>query len=331
MKSLLIGRPGDIRRVYPDDILTSLREEAGLDTGTILTRDELASAGPADADCLFSTWGMPALAEEEIARFFPKLKAVFYAAGTVQGFARPFLNRGIRIFSAWGANAVPVAEFTVSQILLANKGFFGAAALCSAGQVQAARRHAAGFPGNVRCKVGIIGAGMIGSMVIRMLHGRELDVLVYDPFLPPEKAAEWGVRSVSLETLFSECQTVSNHLANNPRTAGILNYPLFSLMPANGVFINTGRGAQVVEADLVRALTEQPGRTALLDVTSPEPPEAGHAFYRLPNVWLSPHIAGSTGHEVERMSRYMLEEFRRLRQGEPALYEVTLPMLATMA
>ena len=123
MKSLLIGRPGDIRRVYPDDILTSLREEAGLDTGTILTRDELASAGPADADCLFSTWGMPALAEEEIARFFPKLKAVFYAAGTVQGFARPFLNRGIRIFSAWGASAVPVAEFTVSQILLANKGF----------------------------------------------------------------------------------------------------------------------------------------------------------------------------------------------------------------
>ncbi len=59
MKSLLIGRPGDIRRVYPDDILTSLREEAGLDTGTILTRDELASAEPADADCLFSTWGCP--------------------------------------------------------------------------------------------------------------------------------------------------------------------------------------------------------------------------------------------------------------------------------
>ena len=57
--------------MYPDDILTSLREEAGLDTETILTRDELASAGPADADCLFSTWGMPALAEEEIARFSP--------------------------------------------------------------------------------------------------------------------------------------------------------------------------------------------------------------------------------------------------------------------
>ncbi len=75
---------------------------------------------------------MPALAEEEIARFFPKLKAVFYAAGTVQGFARPFLNRGIRIFSAWGANAVPVAEFTVSQILLANKGFFSGPRRCAA-------------------------------------------------------------------------------------------------------------------------------------------------------------------------------------------------------
>lgn len=331
MKSLLIGRPEDIRRVYPASTLAALREEAGLESDAVLTRDGLSESRTADTDFLFSTWGMPALPEEEIARFFPKLKAVFYAAGTVQGFARPFLNRGVRVFSAWGANAVPVAEFTVSQILLANKGFFGAAALYSAGQIQAARKHAAAFPGNVRCKVGIIGAGMIGSMVIRMLRGRELEILVYDPFLPPERAAELGVRTVSLEELFSECQTISNHLANNPQTVGILNYPLFSRMPDNGVFINTGRGAQVVEADLIRALTEQPGRTALLDVTNPEPPEPDHPFYRLPNVCLTPHIAGSTGHEVERMSRYMLEEFRRVRQGEPALYEVTPSMLATMA
>ena len=331
MKSYLIGRATDIGRVYPGETLAALQAEAGLDSTHILTKETLPESSAADADILFSTWGMPLLTEEEIGRYFPNLKAVFYAAGTVQGFARPFLSRGIRVFSAWGANAVPVAEFAVSQILLANKGFFQAAALNGAGRVKAARDHAARFPGNVRCRVGIIGAGMIGSMVIRMLRAHALDVLVFDPFLSPERAADLGVRLCPLEELFSECQTVSNHLANNPQTAGMLNYALFSRMPDNGVFINTGRGAQVVEADLVRALTERPDRTALLDVTNPEPPKPGHPFYHMPNVFLTPHIAGSTGPEVERMSSYMLDEFRRVRRGEPPLYEVTQAMLATMA
>ncbi|MFR1477023.1 MAG: NAD(P)-dependent oxidoreductase [Hydrogeniiclostridium mannosilyticum] len=66
-------------------------------------------------------------------------------------------------------------------------------------------------------------------------------------------------------------QTISNHLANNPQTAGMLNYGLFRRMKPNATFINTGRGAQVVEADLVRA-EEEPGRTALLDVTDPVEP-----------------------------------------------------------
>ena len=64
------------------------------------------------------------LTEEQIAEYLPSLKAVFYAAGSVQAFARPFLNRGIQVFSAWAANAVPVAEYTVAQIILAGKGFY---------------------------------------------------------------------------------------------------------------------------------------------------------------------------------------------------------------
>jgi phosphoglycerate dehydrogenase-like enzyme len=74
-----------------------------------------------DAEVVFATWGMPALSEEEIGQYLPELKAVFYAAGSVQDFARPFLNKGITVVSAWAANAVPVAEYTLAQILLANK------------------------------------------------------------------------------------------------------------------------------------------------------------------------------------------------------------------
>ena len=144
-------------------------------------------------------------------------------------------------------------------------------------------------------------------------------------------AEQLGVEMVSLEEMFSRCAVISNHLANNAQTRGMLNYDLFSKMEPHATFINTGRGAQVVEADLVRALTERPDLTAVLDVTFPEPPEAGHAFYTLPNCILTPHIAGSIGDEVVRMAEYMAEECHAWLTHTPPRYEVTASMLATMA
>ncbi len=334
MKSLFINNGNRIPEVYDTDTIGALITEAGLD-GHVYTKAELLAqpALSADADYLFSTWGMPKFTEEEIDRCFPRLKAVFYAAGTVQAFARPFLNRGIRVFSAWAANAVPVAEYTVAQILLANTGYFQACARFSQGLMhhRSAQQHAAAFPGNYGCKVGLIGVGMIGSMVAERLKDYRLEVLVCDPFLSDARADALGVRKVPLEVLFAECQTISNHLANNPQTVGILNGALFDRMKPNAVFLNTGRGAQVVEADLCRALTEYPERTAVLDVTFPEPPEDSNPLYTLPNVFLTPHIAGSKGDEVHRMSEYMLAQFRNITANRPVQWEVTLPMLETMA
>lgn len=135
----------------------------------------------------------------------------------------------------------------------------------------------------------------------------------------------------SLEELFERSFVVSNHLANNEQTKGMLQYNMFHHMRENAVFINTGRGAQVVEDDLVRILRERPDLTALLDVTDPEPPVAGHPFYTLPNCLLTPHIAGSAGDEVGRMGEYMLAECKAYLGGEGCRYEVTEGMLATMA
>ena len=87
----------------------------------------------------------------------------------------------------------------------------------------------------------------------------------------------------------------------------------------------------MVETDLVRALKEEPGRFALLDVTWPEPVEPGHPFLRLPNVMLFPHIAGYAQREVLGMPDTMLEELRRYQAGEPLRFEVTMDMLDTMA
>ncbi len=334
MKSIFVNNGTRVPEVFGADTIAALTAEAGLDPKVYTKAELLANpALSADADYLFSTWGMPKFTEDEIACCFPQLKAVFYAAGTVQAFARPFLNRGIRVFSAWAANAVPVAEYTVAQILLANTGYFQACARFSRGleHHRSAQRHAAAFPGNYGCKVGLIGVGMIGSMVAERLKDYRLEVLAFDPFLSDAHAAELGVQKVPLDVLFTECQTISNHLANNPATVGMLDASCFDRMKPNAVFLNTGRGAQVVEADLCRALTEQPERTAVLDVSFPEPPETDSPLYTLPNVFLTPHIAGSKGDEVRRMSEYMLAQYRNVMTGRPVQWEVDLQMLETMA
>lgn len=332
MKSAFIGSADQINYVYSPAQQEKLHSLTGADAANILTKEGILAdpAATADTEYLFSTWGMPSFTEEEIKRCFPSLKAIFYAAGTVQAFARPFLQQGIKIFSAWAANAVPVAEYAAAQILLANKGYFASSRLCQQ-NYRKAKDIFTRFPGNYGCRVGILGAGMIGSRVIKLLRDRDLELLVFDPFLSEEAAAELGARKTDLAEIFSTCQTISNHLANNPQTVGMLNGTLFETMCDTVTFLNTGRGAQVVETDLCEALRKRPLATAVLDVTEPEPPEEGHPFLTLPNVVLTPHIAGSAGDEVHRMAAYMMDEFLSLTAGEKTQYEVTLKMLETMA
>ncbi len=310
----------NIRNVYCDDERVYTKAE-------VLSAPELFK----NTAYVFSTWGMPKFTEEEIKRYLPSLKAVFYGAGSVQAFARPFLNCGVKVFSAWAANAVPVAEYTVAQIVLANKGFFSSSQIAKTGNRKAAKEIFHSYPGNYNVKIGIIGAGMIGKLVINMLKSYSLEALVFDPFLPDEKADELKVKKASLETIFRECQVVSNHLANNEQTQGMLHGKLFESMLPFSTFINTGRGAQVVEKDLIEVLKNRPDLTAVLDVTFPEPPTDDSEFYTLPNCILTPHIAGSAGNEVRRMGEYMKEEYKKFIQNELCKYEVTLEMLKTMA
>lgn len=310
----------------------ALREALEFPAETILPenfeqyRDYLAGT-----EYLFATWGMPDLTEEQIRGYFPALKAVFYAAGSVQHFARPFLNCGVKVFSAWAANGVPVAEYTVAQIILAGKGFFQGLRRQEKEGRDAFYAYSDSFPCNYGTKVGILGAGMIGSLVLEMLKSYRFEALVYDPFASDEKLAALNARRATLEEIFSECQTISCHIANLPTTQKMLRYEHFSRMKKNATFINTGRGAQVVEEDLIRALREEPDRTALLDVTFPEPPEKDSPLWTMPNVFLTPHIAGSMNREIARMGSYMLEEFEAFTSGRPCRYEVSMKMLETMA
>lgn len=330
-----MGNPEKVNYVYSDEIKRVLSSKAMLDTSVVCDIAAIEKNPEAfkDTKYIFSTWGMPHFEQSQIRKLLPSLEAVFYAAGSVQSFAKEFIECGVKVFSAWAANAVPVAEYTVAQIILAGKGFYKLSAMSKKGLEQ--RKQAAGlmhfYRGNYGASVGIIGAGMIGRMVIERLKEYKLCVKVYDPFLSDEQAKTLGVEKCSLEELFAGCEVISNHVANNPRTVGMINGKLLSMMKPYSTFINTGRGAQVVESDLFEVLAERKDITAVLDVTLPEPPENGSPMYTLENIVLTPHIAGSMSDEVVRMAGYMLDEFEAYTAGKETRYEVTLKMLETMA
>lgn len=283
-----------------------------------------------DCEVAFSTWGMPQFTKEEIKKYLPSLKAVFYSAGTVQYFARPFLESGIKVFSAYAANAIPVTEYTVSLITLASKGFFQSAKSYRL-NLPYSYLHANSATGNFRSKIGLAGLGAIGKEVAKKLQPLDNEVMAYDPFVSEEEAGKLGVKLVSLETLFSECDVISNHLADKKELKNIFNFSLFKRMKKHSVFINTGRGAQVKEADLTLSLILHPSRTFVGDVIKREYFPCISPLFWCPNAVLTPHIAGSTGNEPQRMAYYMINELELYLNGKETKYEITLSALDKMA
>jgi phosphoglycerate dehydrogenase-like enzyme len=278
-------------------------------------------------EVIFSTWGMFPLTGEHLDAL-PNLRAVFYAGGTVKYFAIPLLERGITVVSGWAANAVPVAEFTLGQILLANKGYFRNVREYLSTQDYAGAHRG---QGNYKAVVSILGAGQIGRRLIELLRPFHLRVLVFDPFLTYKAAEVLGVEKVELDEAFQNGDIVSNHLADVPATRGMLHGEHFRAMKMNATFINTGRGRTVNHDDLAEVFRTRPDLTALLDVTYPEPLPSTSPLRALPNIQITSHIAGSINQESGRVADYILEEFEAWRVGQPLRYAVTMDMLDSMA
>jgi len=315
--------PGPVEALVFDDALRArLRAIARVEGPVPLARLDSPEAGEAlaRARVLLTSWGAPALGPEILERA-PELRLVAHAAGTVKALVTPDLwRRGVRVSTAAAANAVPVAEFALAAILLAGKRAFGIRE-----QYRRDRKvfwgHSVPGIGNYRKRVGLVGASRVGRKLIELLRPFDLVVGVADPYLDEAEARLLGVEKRTLAELLAESDVVSLHAPSLETTRHMIGAAELASMRDGATLVNTARGALVDHAALEKELVS--GRlSAVIDTTDPEVLPADSPLYDLPNVFLTPHIAGSLGSETFRMTALALDEIERFASGRPLRHEV---------
>ncbi|MFG2575171.1 hydroxyacid dehydrogenase [Streptomyces sp. NPDC048481] len=323
--------PVHLPLLFPEPLMARLRRTAEIDTALVVDdlSDPAAAAALAGAEVLITGWGCPRL-DEDAAAAAPRLRAVLHAAGSVRSLVGEALwERGVAVSSAVTGNAVPVAEYTLAMILLAGKDAFAHRERFRRTHAQPTPAETAGT-GNLGRVVGVIGASRVGRRLLELLRPFDFDVLLHDPYVDEAEAAGLGARAVSLEDLLRHSDIVSLHAPDIPETRHLLDRARLALVRDGGMLVNTSRGALVDHVALTDELVA--GRLhAVLDVTDPEPLPADSPLYDLPNVFLTPHIAGSLGNELERLGRIVVEELERLADGLPLAHEVRHADLAKVA
>ncbi|MFI4912671.1 MAG: hydroxyacid dehydrogenase [Sedimentisphaeraceae bacterium JB056] len=282
-----------------------------------------------DVNFLFSSWGVPKL-DKDLLEAMPSLEAVFYAAGSVRHFVTDcFWEKDIALTTASMANAIPVAEFTFAQIICCLKRQF-----YFMNRVKRQRDFSVDrddIAGSYKSKVGIISLGNISKRVIDLLKHTSVDIMLYCITADDCIAKELGVELASIEEIFMQADVVSLHTAANEQTRGMIRGHHFESMKPGASFVNTARGMIVEQEQMIEVLKRRSDLTAVLDVTTPEPPLKDSVLYDMENVILTPHIAGSAGHECRRMGRYMIDELVRYIDNEPLKWRVKKEDLSYLA
>ena len=285
----------------------------------------------AQVEILITSWGAPRIDQGALSSF-PKLKLVAHLAGSVKGFIdESAWRRGIRVTNAVAANAVPVAEYTLAAILFANKRVFQLNRIyADYRENRAPWTKEAPNVGNYHKTIGIVGASHVGRTVLRLLEPFDFKILLYDPYVSPRAARDLGATKTGLSELVSQSDVITLHPPLLNETRHMIGARELALMKDGATFINTARGGVVDQAALVSELAT--GRIfAVLDTTTPESLEPTSPLFEMPNVFLTPHIAGSLGSETERLADYVVDEIERFIRGQPMRHEVKRDDLARLA
>ncbi len=294
------------------------------------TQDDLMEHLDPDVRAVITSWGSPTLDLEALAAA-PNLEIVAHAAGSV----RPYVDEaawdgGIRVTHAADVIAEAVAEYTIGTILLGLRGFIGHQETVRAGgwKQSSGGSNIGGLLAERR--VGVVAASMVGRRVIPLVRAFTPDVVLYDPFVDEQEAAEMGVQPADLDTLMRSSDVVTLHAPILPETHHMIGRRELDLMKPGALFVNCARAWLVDQDALLNALAA--GRIdAVLDVFDEEPLPADSPFRDLPNAVLTPHIAGFTLETRARQMGRMVDEIARHFAGEPLRHEITRAQVERMA
>lgn len=280
-----------------------------------------------DAEILVTSWKCPMI-DGEVVGDAKKLKLIIHGAGSVKGtIDKDIWKRGIRVLSCAEPLSMGVAETTLGLTITALKDVYRLnAEIRNGGWNNRQKRIRNLFD----LTIGIIGAGHVGRNFMKLLGNFNVEILVFDPVRTEEEIRELGGTKVELEELLENSHVVSIHAPSIPQTHHMINKSNLCLMKDDGILINTARGSIINEEDLIHELEK--GRLfACLDVTSPEPPHGDNPLRRMPNVLLTPHIAGLKNNGRLRIGRFIIDEIERYLKGLPLMGEIKAADLNVMA
>jgi len=225
--------------------------------------------------------------------------------------------RGVNVVPATGANDVSVAEYVIAGILMLRRGAYFATDAVRAGdwpRQALIGREAAG------ATLGLIGFGAIARRVARRARALGMGLVAHDPYVPDNEPA-WGELQVarrSLEDLLAESDAISLHVPATPETRGLIGPAAIARMKPGSVLINAARGGLVDEPALAEALKEGRLAGAMIDVFAEEPLGADNAFAGVPNLILTPHVAGVTAESNARVGAAIATGVRRVLESDTA-------------
>lgn len=226
--------------------------------------------------------------------------------------------RRIPVVNAPGRNSQAVVEFTIGLILAECRGIARAHAALSQGiwlgDLYRYDRTGRELRGQT---IGLVGLGAVAQLLVPYLKPFGLRVIAFDPFVTPARFAELGVESVSFDELLAQSDIVSLHARVTPQTTGMMGAAQFAAMKQGAYFINTARGPLVDYDALYGALASGHLGGAGIDCFPEEPPPAGWPLLSLPNVTLTPHIAGSSQGSAQRGAEDIVLDVANWAAGRP--------------
>ena len=259
----------------------------------------------ADADALVVRSAVQV--DDAMLEHAPKLRVIGRAGVGVDNIdADAATRRGIVVMNTPGANAIAVAELTIGLMLALARQLPKANATMHAGAWDKKNLQGVELRGKT---LGILGLGRIGLEVAKRARNFGIEIQGHDPFVSAAVAREAGIKLVSTEELFATSDYLTLHVGLTPQTTGIINERTLAAMKKGVRILNCARGELIEDAALVAALKSGQVAGAALDVFTIEPPRDS-PYFDLPNVILTPHIAGSTAEAQEAVGIQIARQVR---------------------